>query len=213
MDVRALAMYRLFLRESDVRRLLISGSGGNLDRSLLGAESIAQASLPDFGDHGFDAVILPLSEARRHARRTSAVDDASLSAIVLGAKAQLRRGGRLVGQIDHPWMLLPNGLRTLSARRLLEEAKWFLDPARRIRSALEHAGYVRVQVYFVDPDASRARALIPDQLESARSYFTNALIDSRLAYSWVGYQARLYLASVGMYSLLCKSLLFVADRP
>lgn len=178
--------------------------------------------------HGWGGPVTAWTRAQVHAAGAGARFDAVALPGVLGARmapsgnagllAAVQRllvpDGVVVGHVDHLLALrrlaTPGGL----ARLVGAVARpGVVGTAAACTRALQRAGFVQPQCYYVQPSLSAPMGLIPCDRAAARAQFLRAAWSAQDQYSRPAFAARLLVATVGLGGLQQRELFFWATKP
>lgn len=155
----------------------------------------------------FDAVALPGVLGAR----TATPGTADLLAAV---QRLLVPGGVVVGHVDHLLALrrlaTPGGLARLVGAIA---SPGVVGTAAACTRALQRAGFVQPQCYYVQPSLSAPMGLIPCDRAAARAQFLRAVWSAQDQYSRPAFAARLLVATLGLGGLQQQELFFWATKP
>jgi hypothetical protein len=110
--------------------------------------------------------------------------------------------------------LVPGGVLAGCATRSWADRHGLAASAlKRVTAALEGAGLVNVECYFVQPSIDDPMALVPAAPEAAKAHHRRQLDGARPHFSGPGYAMRRLAIACGLGGRRQRSLLFWARRP
>lgn len=155
----------------------------------------------------FDAVALPGVLGARTA--TPGTTD-----LLAAVQRLLVPGGVVVGHVDHLLALrrlaTPGGLARLVGAMARPGV---VGTAAACTRALQRAGFVQPQCYYVQPSLSAPMGLIPCDRAAARAQFLRAVWSAQDQHSRPAFAARLLVATLGLGGLQQQELFFWATKP